>query len=297
MNTRLILAFRQAFSQIRRNLAMSFASLFSITAIMIVLGVFFILIVNVNNIAESVKQDFDTIQLYLDADVTEEQAEDLMDDIKGMDNVETVTYLDKNDAMERWKKKWGDNANLLDRLKTNPLPNSIIIQVLRLEDANSVYNATKDMTGVEDVSYYQDTVEKLVTITDAIQVGAIVIIVFMIIISIVVVSNTIKLTVIARGKEIMIMKYIGATNWFVRAPFLLEGVLIGIVSALISGGLITYLYDFIVKNYGVDIALLVSTGLVPEMFLVKNLFIIFIALGTSIGACGSVISMRRFLDN
>jgi len=112
----------------------------------------------------------------------------------------------------------------------------------------------------------------------------------------VVVSNTIKLTVFARSKEISIMKYIGATNWFIRGPFLAEGIIIGIFSSLVAA-LLTYgIYSKVVDIIGTQVMTMLSSPLVPSGYLSVNLFVIFLAMGVSIGACGSIISMRKFLD-
>ena len=136
----------------------------------------------------------------------------------------------------------------------------------------------------------------MIKITDGIQIGALVVIAFLIIVSVVVVSNTIKLTVLARGREISIMKYVGATNWFIRGPFLAEGIIIGIVAAIISAIIMSVLYSMLRINFSDQMLLMFSTGLVPVSFLAGNLIVIFLSLGVSIGAIGSLISMRRFLD-
>ncbi|MDD3170013.1 MAG: FtsX-like permease family protein, partial [Eubacteriales bacterium] len=150
--------------------------------------------------------------------------------------------------------------------------------------------------GIEDIKYYKDTVDQLMKVTGFIQIGAMIVIIFLVIVSVVVVSNTIKLTVLAREREISIMKYVGATNWFIRGPFLIEGILIGILSALISVGIISFIYYKITELIGQEIFVMLSTTMVPGAFLVVHLVWIFLALGVSIGACGSIISMRRFLD-
>ena len=150
--------------------------------------------------------------------------------------------------------------------------------------------------GIEKVKYNQSEINKILKITNSIQVGALVIIVFLIFVSIIVVSNTVKLTVLARGREISIMKYVGATNWFIRGPFLIEGIIIGILAALISAGVICGLYSLIIANISEQMLVMFSTGLVPVAFMTENLIVIFLALGVSIGAMGSMISMRRFLD-
>jgi cell division transport system permease protein len=128
------------------------------------------------------------------------------------------------------------------------------------------------------------------------QAAAIVIMIFLIVVSVVVVSNTIKLTVFARAREISIMKYVGATNWFVRGPFLVEGIIIGIFSSLVSAGITYLIYSRIVATIGTKVMTILSSPLVPAGYLSLNLIVIFLAMGISIGACGSVISMRKFLD-
>ena len=120
--------------------------------------------------------------------------------------------------------------------------------------------------------------------------------IFLIIVSIVVVSNTIKLTVFNRASEISIMKYVGATNWFIRGPFLAEGIIIGIISAGISVGISALLYQKIIDVIGAQVFSVLSMPMVPVDFLTYNFAWIFLALGISIGACGSIISMRKFLD-
>ena len=132
--------------------------------------------------------------------------------------------------------------------------------------------------------------------THFVQVAAVIVMLFLIIVSIVVVSNTIKLTVFNRASEISIMKYVGATNWFIRGPFLAEGIIIGIISAGISVGASALLYRKIVDVIGAQVFSVLSMPMVPVGFLMYNFTWIFLALGISIGACGSIISMRKFLD-
>jgi cell division transport system permease protein len=289
-------AIKQAFRQVFRNRAMTFASLFSITAMLLILGLFFILLVNVNTVAESAKSQFDTIQIYLLDETEFTKSQDMLKRLSAMDEVKTASYLSKDEAMQEYKVKWGDKAYLLDGLSENPLPNSIRIKLKDVELADPVVKVAKTFDGVEDIKYYQTVVDKLLQITNFIEVGAFIIIIFLIVISVVVVANTIKLTVLAREREISIMKYVGATNWFIRGPFLVEGMLIGFISAGISVGLIAYIYKKILEVFGQDIFLMFSIVMVPEGFLIGNLVWIFMALGVSIGAFGSIISMRRFLD-
>lgn len=287
---------KQALVQLNRNKTMALTSLFSITAMLLILGMFFILVVNVNLLTESAKDQFDMVEVYMLDDATDDQINTIMDSVKALDYTDTVEFLDKDDAMNEMKDRWGDNGYLLDGLQENPLPRSIRITLKNIEDSQELVDYVSNFEGIEKVKYNQSEINKILKITNGIQVGALVIIVFLIFVSIIVVSNTVKLTVLARGREISIMKYVGATNWFIRGPFLIEGIIIGILAALISAGVICGLYSLIIANISEQMLVMFSTGLVPVAFMTENLIVIFIALGVSIGAMGSMISMRRFLD-
>jgi cell division transport system permease protein len=289
-------AIKQAVIQIVRNKAMSFASLFSITAMLLILGLFFVVAVNVNLISENAKKQFDTIQIYL-LDTTEwPPIADMIQDLTNMPEVQTADFVNKEQALQELKARWGDNGYLLEGLETNPLPNSIRIKVNKLEDAEKVVAVAKTFQGIEDIKYYQTTIDKLISVTNFIKVSALIMIIFLIIVSVVVVSNTIKLTVLAREKEISIMKYVGATNWFIRGPFLTEGIIMGLLSAGIAALSVGFIYSKIVEKLSQQAAVLLSSGMVSQGFLISNLVFIFIPLGVSIGAIGSMLSMRRFLD-
>lgn len=286
----------QAFKQIGRNKAMTLASAFAITAMLLILGLFFIIIINVNTAAESVKNDYDSIEVFMKDTVKVSSIMKTKDQVSKWDNVSSVTYRSKAEAMNILKKRWGDKSYLLESLKNNPLPNSLIIKVSDLTKADETVTAASKLTGVEDVSYYKDTVDKLLKFTHGLQTAAIIIMTFLIIVSVVVVSNTIKLTVFNRAEEISIMKYVGATNWFIRGPFLMEGIFIGGFSALLSSGIVALIYSRVVASIGEQLTSMIQMPMVPVGFMTWNLVWIFLALGISIGAWGSIISMRRFLD-
>ena len=287
---------KQAFLQVFRNRTMSIASIFAITAMLLILSIFFILVINVNTAAQMIQNDYDSIEIFLEDDMTKQDAQTIVDDISVREGVDEAYYKSRETAMDEFKARWGKNAYLLDSLKENPLPNSIVIMISDLEKATSLAETAATYDGVEDVKFYKVTVDKLLDATRFIQLAAVVIMDFLIIVSVVVVSNTIKLTVFNRSNEISIMKYIGATNWFIRGPFLAEGIIIGIISAGISVGVSAAMYRKIVEVIGDQVFSVLSMPMVPVNFLVYNFTWIFLALGISIGACGSIISMRKFLD-
>lgn len=289
-------AFRQTIKQVKRNKGMAFTSVFAIAAMLIILGIFMMIIVNINTAAEVVKQDYNNIEIFFKDSVKTDDILKLQKEIAKWKEVDEVKFRSKDDALKILKKRWGENGYLLNGLASNPLPNSLVLTVDKIEKSDAVAKKAEKLAGVEDVKYYQDTIKKLVSATRGFQIATVVIMAFLIVIATVVVSNTIKLTVFNRSDEIVIMKYVGATNWFIRAPFLLEGILIGIVSSLLASGIVMLIYKSISKAIGDKVLAILSTPMVPAGFLSVNIILIFLALGVSIGAWGSIISMRRFLD-
>lgn len=292
----LIYNIKQGFTQILRNKGMSLASVFSILAMLFILGIFFAILVNLNLFTEVVKQDYDQVEIFIKDSATQEQIDSNMEKLKNHEGVDSVAYRTKEEALTIMKERWGESGYLLDSLGENPLPASILISVESIDDATAVSEYAASLEGVEDIQYYQETVEKLTSVTNGIQIGALVVMAFLIVVCVVVVSNTIKLTVFARAREIRIMKYVGATNWFIRGPFMAEGIIIGIIAALVAAGLITLLYSNVVNLIGTQVIAIVSSPLISVSYLAGNMLVIFLALGVSIGAWGSLLSMRKFLD-
>ena len=293
---RVVYNIKQALQQIHRNRGMSIASMFAITAMLLILGFFFVITVNVNLFSEMVKSEYEEVEVFMQDKATTDDSQMVMNKLHKIDGVKDISFRNKEEAMNIMKKRWGENSYLLDNLEKNPLPDSVIVKVDSMKAAEKVKKSASGMENVESVKYYKGTVEKLTKITDGFQIGSIVIMIFLVVVSVVVVSNTIKLTVFAREKEIFIMKYVGASNWFIRGPFLVEGMIIGAVSSGFASLITYFVYRKITESVGIKIMTMLSTPMVPAGYIAGNLVIIFLAIGISIGASGSVISMRKFLD-
>ncbi len=279
-----------------RNKGMYFTTIMAITAMMLILGLFFVAFVNVNLFAASLEKDYNVVQVYVKEGSSKEVTEAVGASLEKSSGVDKVVFVTKDEAMVSLKEKWGDNGYLLESLPENPLPDSYMVYVSDNDAANSIAAAAEKIEGVDDVVYYRDTIEKLAKVSHFIEVGSLVAMAFLVIVSVVIVANTIKLTVFNREKEIGIMKYLGATNWFVRAPFVWGGVIVGSVSAFLATGLTYLIYTKIVEIIGTDMMRILSMQIVPADELVKYILVIFLCLGISIGVIGSAISIRRFLD-
>ncbi len=287
---------KQAFVQMFRNRGMSVASILSILAMLLILGLVFIIIVNINLFTEIVKQDYDQVEVFLKDDATKQQIEEVQTKLENKTGVTEVEYRSREDALKIMKDRWGESGYLLDSLGDNPLPASFLISVDTLDNASEVASYAGSFEIIEDVQYYKETVDKLTRITHFLQIACMIIMAFLVFVSVIVVSNTIKLTVMARADEIHIMKYVGANNWFIRGPFLVEGIVIGLVASLISAGAIALIYKKIIETIGDQVFAIVSSPLISVQYMTINLTIIFVALGCSIGAWGSIVSMRRYLN-
>lgn len=286
---------RQAFRQIIRNKPMLLTSLFSITAMMLILGVFFIFAANVSLLTQSARDQFDMVEVFLKDSLSEERLEKLRFEINNLPYVDHVDYISKNDALKIMKERWGDHGYMLDGLSGNPLPASLQVRLNDLDKSDEFVRKTKGLRGVEDISCRQDDINKIMNITNYIQIGAMVIILFLMAVSIVVVINTIKLTVLARGRAISIMRYVGATNWFIRGPFLMEGIIMGLMASVISALIIFCIYSAFLANYSEKILILFSAKMIPVSSLAGMITVMFLVIGIVIGTVGSLISMRRFL--
>ncbi len=275
---------------------MSIASISSVAATLMILGIIFALIININSMAQSAKDQFDSIQAYLVDDLPATDIDKIKTKVENLPGVKSVTYESKADALERMKASWKDNAYLLEGLEENPLPSSLIIYLDDIYYAESVLAGIQGTNGIEEIKSYQDIVEQLLSITEGIRKTGIVVIFVLIAISTFIIHNTIKLTVNSRNREINIMKYVGATNWFIRWPFLAEGTILGLIGALIASGFMKFAYDYVFELMHSDFYVLVSAYVIPPFDLMQDVLFLFVIIGAGIGALGSIWSMRKYLN-
>ncbi|MGB3366372.1 MAG: permease-like cell division protein FtsX [Acidaminobacteraceae bacterium] len=288
--------FNECCKNLWRNRMMSFASATSVAATLMILGIIFVLIVNINSLAQGAKDQFDSITVYLLDDVEVDQVDVIGEEIFRLEGVKEISFETKEDALEKYKKDWGENAYLLDGLESNPLPNSFVITLDDIGYANYVVAQVKEIDGVEEVKYYQEIITKMLNVTDYIKNVGMAIIFILIAISVFIINNTIKLALNSRRREIVIMKYVGATSWFVRWPFLLEGTLLGIFGALIATGAIYIIYSYTFNLFTSQFYVLIAPYVVDVKSIVFDLFVLFLIIGSGIGALGSVWSMKKHLE-
>jgi cell division transport system permease protein len=288
--------FSESLKNVWRNRAMSLASLTSVAATLVILGMVFILITNINSMAQGAKDQFDTIQIYVKDEMSPDQIKEMGRNLTLIEGVKEVKFETKDEALKKFKADWGDNASLLDDLETNPLPNSYLVKLSDIGFSNFVVGEIKKLDGVEEVKFYQDVIEKMINMTTMIRNIGLAIITVLILVSTMIINNTIKLAVHARRREINIMKYVGATSWFVRWPFLLEGTILGFVGGVVALGIVFLGYNYVFKMFTSQFYVLIAAYIIDVGKMITDLSVLFLVIGAGIGALGSLMSMRKYLE-
>ncbi len=278
---------------LKRNKTISSAAAATVAATLFILGVFWLTILNVNQGILEVESRVE-VKIVLKDGITMVQQRDLEKKIKDISGVEDVSYESKAQAIENFKKQLGDkNKGLVDGLeKDNPMPNSYIVKVQKPEIVSNVVSAIKGMQGIDEIKDGREIVNKIMTITKTIKwVGSVMFVILMGV-SLFLIGNTIKLTVYSRRREIGIMKYIGATDWFIRWPFIIEGIIIGVVGGIVADVVLYYVYRMAYTKVSSG---LVIIQLIEPQYILGNILGLFILAGMIIGAVGSISSIRKFL--
>lgn len=293
---------REGAKNIVRNGWMSFASMSSIFISLSILGIFLLLSMNVNHMAEQIESKVQ-IRVFLKMDVTEAKIAELQNKIGNLSDVSKVIFVSKEEGLELLRQSMGEeNKDLFEGYEddNNPLPVSFTVEAYDPQLVESIaqqietLNKQDSEMPIERIKYGQGTVEVLFKITNAVRNVGIVIVIGLAVTAMFLISNTIKMTIIARRREIGIMKLVGATNSFIRWPFFIEGALIGLISSVITSAVILYGYTELVKFTKMDLSLMLI-NLVPVNEVGLLLTGLIIGFGTLIGIWGSTISVRKYL--
>ncbi len=286
---------KQSGQSIMRNKNMSLASIGSVSATLIILGIVLALVLNMTNITDKTKDDFDQVQAYVDLNLKVSPTPSLGEQIKKIDGVKSVEFVGKDKALEDMKGRLDGNGNILEGLEKNPFENSYTVYLKDVNQADKVVKEIQKIEGIKEVLYQKGVVDKLIGVADFTRMGGLILIGILLVISIFIISNTIKTTVMARQTEIGIMKYVGATNGFIRGPFIIEGIILGLIGSIISIFIVMFGYNYVIGILSTSLSGMLSTYLIPTSTMLKDVIIIFLTIGVGVGSIGSIISLRKFL--
>lgn len=284
----------EGFSNILKNKKSTFASIIIMFMTMFMFGAFFIIGENVNAFVKQIESE-QGIQVFID-DVTDDRLKEIKEQILGTDGVANARFVSKSEALEEARTTiYKDTPELLDGFPEDVFHVSYVVTFSDLGKSSHVHEAINNIDDVVNIQSKQTTIDGVVAIGNAIRLVTGILLAILIIISIFIISNTIKLTVHARRKEISIMKYVGATNSFIRWPFIVEGIVIGLLAACISILVVGGLYQVIVNN---SAEAFMKYSLILQDFyeMFQLIIIVYVGLGIGIGTIGSSLSMRKYLE-
>lgn len=283
-----------AFKSLARNRWMSLASIGVVSVTLLLLGIFIVVNYNVDLFTRQVKAQVEIVVYVKDAN-TPEITDALRVRIIEMPEIQEVQFISKREALERLKESFGDKAYLLegyDDDALNPLRDSFEIKTAIPEDIAAVAQRIEGFAGVDWVDYGEDFLERLFTVTRGVKMAVFIFAIVLGLTALFLISNTIKLAVFSRSDEIMIMKYVGATDWFIRWPFLFEGMIMGFLGAVIPLLILNYGYALLVGWMQTQVMFL---AFVPPQMVMDEVIRVLIPMGVGIGGVGSMFSTHRFL--
>ncbi|WP_127582207.1 permease-like cell division protein FtsX [Paenibacillus koleovorans] len=297
--------FREGSRSVLRNGWMSFASISAITISLFILGLFLMLTMNVNYLASQIESQVE-IRVYMDIETKPEQVKSVEEQIAKMPDVSKVTFVSKEQGLQILREKLGeDSEELLEGFEgaENPLNDSFNVEVREprlVQQAAQQIEALNILSSVSPppiykVSYGQGTVETLFKVTNAVRNVGLVFVLLLGFTALFLISNTIKMTIVARRREIGIMKLVGATNAFIRWPFFIEGAMLGLIGSAVPAGLLAYGYWQFVKFSKLELGLMLIK-LLPAGQVMSDITWLLLGIGVFIGVWGSLMSMRKFMS-
>ena len=224
---------KETFYSLFRNKFMAVASVLTVTLSMFILGVFLCAVLNINHMATYLENQVE-MTVYLKDGLNTEQVMAVGKKLKALPDLKEIKFTNKDQAMAEFKQRLGDQQGILDAINGNPLPSSYSTSFATPASLKNAVSIVTQYPEVDSVQYGQDIIEQLYKVAQVIRIGGIILIVFLAGAELFIISNTIRLTVFARRREIQIMKYVGATNGFIRWPFIFEGMIIGFIGSGLS---------------------------------------------------------------
>lgn len=283
-----------ALKSLKRNRTIGLASVITVTATLFIMGVFILSVQNMSIGMRNVESQVQ-IQVFLKDGITNSDEEKINEKLKSTSGIKDFKFEDKSEALEKFNKQVSENnSSLLNNYDSsnNPLPNSYIVELESPELSNQVISSIENTPGIESISNDQEFTNKIISISKNLKWIGIFLSILMVSVSVFLISNTIKLTIYSRRREIGIMKFVGATDWFIRWPLIIEGAIIGLFGAVCSNILVYYLYKLAFIKIHENLLLI---NLLSPSYILQTLQWQFILAGILIGGLGSAWSLFKFL--
>lgn len=287
--------FKTAVTNIWRNGVMSFSSIFAVTITLILIGVIGVLALNVRSISANIEEGV-SIYVKLERNIDQAAEQAVGPQIQAISGVKNITYYTKDQELDKLIKTQGeDGAALFESYRNdNPLGAAYEVEVDDASKISAIAQKIQEIPNVNKTSFGGESTQDMVKTLKTIQTGGSVFIVGLAIIALFMIANTIKITITSRQTEISIMRMVGASNWYIRIPFMLEGMLIGLIGSIVPIIVLVYGYG-LVYDYANGALMSAMLALKPPMPFIRDFSLVIAALGAGVGLVGSFVSIRRFL--
>ncbi len=288
---------KKGISSIWKNFLMSFASFCILMVSLLLVSCAVLLMMNVNKIMSNI-EDTNEITIYLKEDISDKQVEHIKSVLEKNQDITDVKYYSKEQALDDFRDNMAEYSELLDYLDKNPMPETFLVRVKDLSKIRHVVNTVNDIEGVEQTKAPYDFASVLVQIRNTFTLIGGAVLIALVVVSIVIVSNSIRTSVFARRNEISIMRYVGATSGFIKAPFFVEGMFIGILAGAAAWGLTWLIYDSVFALFSADLTvwqMFGFYGLMPFGDIMWYVLAVNCAAGALLGAVGTVFSTGKYL--
>lgn len=281
---------------IKRNALMSFASIFSITSTLVILGIVISLILNVNHLTDEFVDKFNILNIEISDEYDDAKIAAFQKQVEEDPNIKTVVLITKEEGLEKMKEEFSEHSETLQNLPKNPLPNVLRVEMTDVEQAEETISRLEKIDNANQIRYYRDTVNKILRITEVIKTVGLVLILILLITTVFVVNNTIRVSIAGRRAEIGIMRYVGATRGFIRKPYIIEGILLGLVGAAFSTAIISYGYEEFIQLTLESLSQMTQQRpLLDTLYIVKRFGFLSVVIGIGVGMIGSIFSVRKYL--
>ncbi len=281
---------KEGFRNVWVNRLMSLASVTVLMACLVIIGLGAMLFFNINALLDKIESQ-NVIMVYIEDGTTDEQIDKLNKDIYGLGNIEDCIFVSKEEAFENSKKELGEDSALLEGME-NPMPDAYKVVISDMSLFKQTVSGLKGLENIETVRENSDVADKLIDIRHAVTIVIAGMVLLLFIVSLFIIANTIRITMFSRRLEISIMKAVGATNWFIRWPFMIEGIVIGIISSVVSFGVLAGLYYGVAYIFNDLLALFKPVAFGQYA---GYIFLLFALIGMFTGSVGSLFSMGRYL--
>lgn len=283
--------FGEAWTSVKRNGIMSFVAIGTVIVSLTVFGVFLMGVVNIGRIVGSISSSAE-VSAYVNSPLEQYQAESISKNISRLRGVGSVRYVSRDKAWNAFKDEYGKRLELDDAVDENPLPDTFVINVVVPDLVPEVAKQVSAITGISEVRYSGSLLDQVQVLASAVRIGGLILVCMLSVATLLIVMNTIRLTVIAREKDIAIMKLVGATNSFIKWPFIIEGIMIGCIGSAFS---------FVILNVSYEVVIFQLSQALPFLPLVSdqtNLFAVYLivgCVGIVLGMLGGYISVSKSL--